>query len=81
MSYGSTSLDRQNLWNFLKPAVDRQRRKFSKTVNCPTTTVSFPNPNPNLIGKSQEAKGEICNSYSCCVHQEAFFDISLLSVK
>ena len=46
---GSTSLDRQNSRNFLKPAVDRQQRKFSKTVSCPTTTVCFPptNPNPN----------------------------------
>ena len=43
---GSTSLDRQNLWNSLKPTVNRQQRKFFKTVSCPTTAVSFPNPNP-----------------------------------
>ena len=29
-SDGSTSFDRQNLSNSLKPAVDRQQRKFSK---------------------------------------------------
>ena len=84
---GSTSLDRKNLWNSLKPAVDRQQRKFSKTVSCPTTAVSFPNPNPNsnpdpnLIRKRQETRGEICDSCSCCVGQVAFLDNSLLSVK
>ena len=78
---GLTSLDRQNLWNSLKPAIDRQQRKFSKTVSCPTTAVSFPNPNHNLIGKRQEARGEICDSCSCCVGQVAFLDNLLLSVK
>ena len=38
-SKGSTPLDRQNLWNFLKPAVDQQQNKFFKTVSCPTTAV------------------------------------------
>ena len=67
---GSTSLDRQNLWNSLKRAVDRQQREFFKTVSCPTIAVSFP-----ATEKYSAVKGGIYDSCSCCVGQVVFWII------
>ena len=58
-----------NKGNFSKQSVVQQQLSFSL------------NPNPNLIGKRQEARWKICDSCSCCVGQVAFLDNSLLSVK
>ena len=73
-----------NKGNFSKQSVFRQQLSASRLTLTLIILVDLANPDHlrmSLIGKRQEARGEICDSCSCCVGQVVFLDNLLLSVK